>query len=78
MNNLFQGVATAARKSDGLATVGSSHVWLDLTAVPKKDRDDLLAAPVSSEGLLGLNLSVAQCLKMLEEENAQLSWAGFV
>lgn len=50
-----------------LATVGSCDLWLDLTAVPKIEQDDLLGAPVSVEGLFGLISAVAQCLKRLHE-----------
>ena len=32
-----------------LATVASRHVWLGLTALCRKDREDLLGAPVSTE-----------------------------
>ena len=51
MNNLVHGMATAAGRVMSLATVASLHVWLGLTALAKKDRDDLLGAPVSTEGL---------------------------
>ena len=56
-----------------LATVASRHVWLGLTALSKKDREDLLGAPVSSEGLFGSNSSVTQRFSRLEEERVQLS-----
>jgi len=73
MNNLIRGVATAAGRVMSLATVGSRHLWLGLTALSKKDRDDLLGAPVSTEGLFGLITSVTQRFCRLEEERAQLS-----
>ena len=42
MNNLIHGVAAAAGRVMSLATVVSCHVWLGLTALSKKDREDLL------------------------------------
>jgi len=42
MNNLVHGMATAAGRVMALTTVASRHVWLGLTALAKKDRDDLL------------------------------------
>jgi len=44
-----------------------------LTALSGKDRDDLLRAPVSTEGLLGSITSVTQRFSRLEEERVQLS-----
>ena len=41
MNNLICGVASAAGRVISLATVASRHVWLGLTALSKKDREDL-------------------------------------
>ncbi len=73
INNLIQGVATAAGRVMSLSVVGSRHVWLGLTALPRRDREDLLAAPVSSDGLFGSLTTVTQRLKRLEEEKAQLS-----
>ena len=55
-----------------LATVASRHVWLRLTALSQKDREDLLGAPVSTEGLFGSVFSVTQ-FSRLEEERVQLS-----
>ena len=73
MNNLVHGVATAAGRVMSLATVGSHHAWLGLTALCKKDRDDLLGAPLSTEGLFGSITLVTQRFSRLEEERAQLS-----
>lgn len=73
MNNLIQGAATAAGRVMSLSVVGSRHVWLGLTALPRRDREDLLAAPVSTDGLFGSLTTVTQRLKRLEEEKAQLS-----
>ena len=73
MNNLVHGMATAAGRVMSLATVASHHVWLGLTALAKKDRDDLLGAPVTSEGLFGSISSVTQRFRLLEGERAQLS-----
>jgi len=73
INNLVHGMATAAGRVMSLATVASCHVWLSLTALSKKDRDDLLGAPVSTEGLFGSITSVTQRFSRLEEERAQLS-----
>jgi len=73
INNLVHGVAAAAGRVMSLATVGSRHVWLGLTALSKKDRDDLLGAPVSTEGLFRSITSVTQRFSRLEEERAQLS-----
>ena len=53
--------------------VASRHVWLGLTALYKKDREDLLGAPVSTEGLFGSISSVTQRFSHLEEERVQLS-----
>ena len=60
MNNLIYGVATAAGRMISLATVVSPHVWLGLTALSKKDREDHLGAPMSTEGLFGSVSSVTQ------------------
>jgi len=73
MNNLIYCVATAAGRVISLATVASRHVWLGLTALSKKDREDLLGAPVSAEGLFGSISSVTQRFSRLEEERVQLS-----
>ena len=73
MNNLNHGVAAAAGQVMSLATVASRHVWLGLTALSKKDREDLLGAPVSTEGLFGLITSVTQRFSRLEEERVQHS-----
>jgi len=73
INNLIQGVATTAGRVMSLSTVGSRHVWLGLTALPRREREDLLAAPVSTDGLFGSLNTVTQRLKRLEEEKAQLS-----
>lgn len=73
INNLVQGITTAAVCVMALVTVGSHHVWLGLMAVPKADQDDLLEAPVSKGSLLGSISSVAQLLKRLEEESTQIS-----
>jgi len=73
MSNLIYGVATAARRMISLAIVASRHVWLGLTALSKKDREDLLGAPVSTEGLFGSVSSVTQRFSHLEEERVQLS-----
>ena len=73
MNNLIHGVATAAGRVMSLATVASRHVWLGLTALPKKDRAGLLGAPVFTEGLFGSIASVTQRFSRLEEERLQLS-----
>jgi len=73
MNNLIHGVAASAGRMMSLATVASCHVWLGLTALSKKDREDLLGAPVSAEGLFGPISSVTQCFSRLEEERVQLS-----
>jgi len=43
-----------------LATVASRHVWLGLTALSKKGREDLLRALVSTEGFFWLISSVTQ------------------
>jgi len=51
MNNLVHGMRVMA-----LTTVASRHVWLGLTALTRKDRDDLLGAPVTTEGLFWLAL----------------------
>ena len=48
-------------------------MWLGLTALSKKDRDDLLGAPVSTEGLFGSVTTVTQRFRRLEEERVQLS-----
>ncbi|KAJ4939176.1 hypothetical protein JOQ06_028636, partial [Pogonophryne albipinna] len=48
MNNLIYGVATAAGRMISLATVASRHVWLGLTALSKKDREDRLFGSFSS------------------------------
>ena len=56
-----------------LATVASRHVWPGLTALSKKDREDLLGATVSTEGLFGSVSSVTQRFNRLEEERVQLS-----
>ena len=53
--------------------MASRHVWLGLTALSKKDREDLLGAPVSTEGLFGSVSSVTQRVSRLEEERVQLS-----
>jgi len=68
MNNLIHGVNAAAGRVMSLATVGSRHVWLGLTALSRKDRDDLLGAPVSADGLFGSITSVTQRFRRLEEE----------
>jgi len=73
MNNLVHGMATAAGRVMSLATVALRHVWLCLTALSKKDRDDLLGVPVSTEGLFGSITSVTQRFSRLEEERTQLS-----
>ena len=73
MNNLVHGVAAAAGRVMSLATVASLHVWLGLTALSRKDREDLLGAPVSTEGLFGAITSVTQRFRRLEEERLQLS-----
>jgi len=73
MNNLIHGVAAAAGRVMSLATVASRHVWLGLTALSRKDREDLLGAPVSTEGLFGSITSVTQRFSRLEEERVQLS-----
>jgi len=73
MNNLVHGMATAAGRVMSLATVALRHVWLGLTAPTKKDRDYLLGAPVSTEGLFGSISSVTQRFSRLEEERVQLS-----
>jgi len=73
MNNLIHGVAAAAGRVMSLATVGSRHVWLGLTALSRKDRDELLGAPASTEGLFGSISSVTQRFRRLEEEKSQLS-----
>ena len=48
-------------------------ISLGLTALSKKDREDLLGAPVSTEGLFGSVSSVTQRFSRLEEERVQLS-----
>ena len=73
MNNLVHGMATAAGRVMALTTMTSRHVWLGLTALAKKDRDDLLGAPVATEGLFGSIASVTQRFNRLEVEKAQLS-----
>lgn len=73
MNNLVQGVATAAGRVMSLATVGSHHVWLGLTALHGKDREELLGALISSDGLFGSISSATPRFRRLEEEKAQLS-----
>ena len=73
MNNLIHGVAAAAGQVMSLATVALRHVWLGLTALSKKDREDLLGGPVSTEGLFGSISSVTQRFSCLEEERVQLS-----
>ena len=73
MNNLIHGVAAAAGRVMSLATVALRHVWLGLTALSKKDREDLLGAPVSTEGLFGSISSVTKRFSRLEEERVQLS-----
>ena len=73
MNNLIHGVAAAAGHVMSLATVASRHVWLGLTALSRKDRKDLLGAPVSTEGLFGSITSDTQRFRRLEEERLQLS-----
>lgn len=50
-----------------LATVGSHHVCLGLTANSRKDWNDLLGASVSEEGLSRLISFVDQRLRMEEE-----------
>jgi len=73
MNNLIHGMAAAAGRVISLTTVGSRHVWLGLKALSRKDRDDLLGAPVSTEGLFGSISSVTQRFRRLEDEKSQLS-----
>ena len=60
---------TAAGQMMSLATVGSRHVWLELTALQRKDREDLLGAPIALVGLFWSISSVSQRFKRLEEEN---------
>lgn len=48
INNLVQGITTATDSIMALATVGSCHLWLGLTAVPKVDLDDLLDLQAAS------------------------------
>jgi len=73
MNNLVHGMVTAAGRVMSLATVASRHMWIGLTALAKKDRDDLLGAPVATEGLFKLISSVTQRFSRLEGEREQLS-----
>lgn len=73
INNLVNGVAAAAGRVMSLATVGSRHVWLGLTALSRSDRDDLLGAPISTAGLFGSVTAVTQRFRRLEEEREQLS-----
>lgn len=47
-------------------------MWLGLTTLPRKDRDDLLGAPITSEGLFESILFFTQHFKWLEEEKSQL------
>jgi len=68
MNNLIHGVDAAAGRVMSLATVGSHHVWLGLTALSRKDRDDLLGASVSAEGLFGSITSVTQRFRRLRRK----------
>jgi len=68
MNNLVHGMATTAGRVMALTTVASRHVWLGLTALAKKARDDLLGAPVATEGLFGSIASVTQRFNRLEVE----------
>lgn len=68
MNNLIEGVASAAGQLMALSTVSSHHVWLGLTTVSKLDRED-----VPIQGLFGSISPVAQRLKKQEEESLQLS-----
>lgn len=54
---------------------GFPHVWLGLTAVPKKDRADLPGTPESLEGLFVsiYLLPCCVCCKRQEDETSQLS-----
>lgn len=58
MKNLIQGVAIAVGCVTLLATVGSCHVWLGLTALEREDRKDLLRAPIAPDTLFGFVSSV--------------------
>lgn len=70
MNNLIQGVAIAVGYVTLLATVGSCHVWLELTAL---EREDLLGVPIALDTLFGCVCSVTQCFKRLKGERTQLN-----
>ena len=56
-----------------LATVGSCHVFVEITTLQRKDREDILGAPITSEGLFGSISSVTQRFIRLEKEKTQLS-----
>ena len=72
MNNLTRGLATSAGRVRALTTVGARHVWLSGTSLPRRDRDDLMAVPVSEDGLFGSLSVVTERLKRLDEEKTQL------
>ena len=48
-------------------------MWLGLTALQREDREDLLGALITLDGLFGSLSSVTQHFQWLEEEKMQLS-----
>lgn len=63
INNLVQGVATTAGQVMSLATVSSHHVWLGLTVLHGRDREELFRVDLFSQLFR---------FRRLEEEKAQL------
>lgn len=54
-----QDVANMTGPELALATLGSNHVWLGQTIVPKLDEDDLIAAPFMTQGLFRSIFSIS-------------------
>lgn len=59
INILIQDVANVTGPELALATLGSNHVWLGQTIVPKLDEDDLIAAPFVTQGLFRSIFSIS-------------------